>query len=216
MIEWLLSDAIYPIIMTLLCIILVSPFIVLIVYTNITRKYELRPLALSITIVSTILLGIPIFYIGDSIKFEYVSDEQWKQIYTNNIEAKVKIDITNYNLSLKNKDTLVAGEYIELDQYDALKSSKNNKIIVEKNGASYSKKVLIDKNDIISNSDVNSNSKIIKIEYKNIQGHQRTLFGYKSPIEKNAIIDNIDGKIRITIEKDSTEKELKQLFENNE
>ena len=216
MIGWLLSDAIYPIIMTLLCIILVSPFIVLIIYTNITRKYELRPLALSITIVSTILLGIPIFYIGDSIKFEYVSDEQWKQIYTNNIEAKVKIDITNYNLSLRDKDTLIAGEYIELDQYNALKSSKNNKIIVEKNGASYSKKVLIDENDIISNNDVNSNSKIIKIEYKNIQGHQRTLFGYKSPIEKNATIDNIDGKIRITIEKDSTEKELKQLFENNE
>ena len=74
--------------------------------------------------------------------------------------------------------------------------------------------MLIEKDNIISNSDVISNSKITKIEYKNIQGHQRTLFGYKGPIEKNKKY-NIDGKIRITLEQDSTEKELKQMFENN-
>ena len=69
--------------------------------------------------------------------------------------------------------------------------------------------MLIEKNNIISNNDVDSTSKITKIEYKNIQGHQRTLFGHKGPIEK----DNIDGKIRITLEQDSTEKELKQMFD---
>lgn len=91
--------------------------------------------------------------------------------------------------------------------------SNNNTITVEKNGASYSKNVLIEKNNIISDNDVNSNSKITKIEYKNIQGHQRTLFGHKGPIEKSNK-NNIDGTIRITLEKDSTEKELKQMFES--
>ena len=69
------------------------------------------------------------------------------------------------------------------------------------------------KNNIISNSDVDSTSKITKIEYKNIQGHQRTLFGHKGPIENNAE-NTIDGTIRITLEQDSTEKELKQIFES--
>lgn len=73
--------------------------------------------------------------------------------------------------------------------------------------------MLIEKNNIISEDDVNSNSKITKIEYKNIKGHQRTLFGHKGPIENNAE-NTIDGTIRITLEQDSTEKELKQIFES--
>ena len=60
---------------------------------------------------------------------------------------------------------------------------------------------------------MNSNSKITKIEYKNIKGHQRTLFGHKGPIEKSDK-DMVDGTIRITLEQDSSEKELKQMFES--
>ena len=119
------------------------------------------------------------------------------------------IDIKNYDLILKGKDQLVAGENIDKSQYKALKSNNDIHIIVEKNGTSYSKNVEINTNDIISDSELNLNSKITKIEYKNIQGHQRSLFGHKGPIEK----DNIDGQIRITLEQDSTEKELKQMFE---
>ena len=214
MIEWLLSDNGELILYGLLSLILISPIITLGLYLKIKNEYEPSSLALFITIISTILIGFPIFHTALSIKTEYVSDESWKEIYTNNIDAKVIIDIKNHDLIFKGKDELVAGENIDKSQYKALKSNNDIHIVVEKNGASYSKKVLIENDNIISNSDVDSTSKITKIEYKNIQGHQRTLFGYKGPIEKD-VKNNIDGKMRITLEQDSTEKELKQMFENN-
>ena len=214
MIEWLLSDNGELILYGLLSLILISPIITLGLYLKIKNEYEPSSLALFITIISTILIGFPIFYTALSIKTEYVSDESWKQVYTNDDDIKVQIKIDNYDLLIRGKEKLIAGENIELAQYKALKSSINNKIIVEKNGTSYSKKVIIEENDIISNSDINLNSKLIKIEYKNIKGHQRTLFGYKGPIEKDILRDNPDGKLRITLEQDSTEKELKQMFES--
>lgn len=213
MIEWLLSDTGHTILLALLSIILISPIIILGIYINVTHKYEPSYLALFITAISTILLAIPVVFIAWSVKLDYVSDESWKPIYTNDINATVKIDINNYDLILKGKDEIIAGKNIDKSQYKALKSNNNIHIVVEKNGASYSKRILIDKNDIISENEVNSNSKIVKIEYKNIQGHQRTLFGYKGPIEKD-INDDSDGKLRITLEQDSSEKELKQMFES--
>lgn len=212
MIEWLLSNNGYPILLALLLIGAAFPIIAFDSYI-ITIDEEPGLLSVIITAISTTLSILLCLFIGFSIEFENISDESWKQIYTNNIEAKVKIDIKNYDLILKGKDELVAGENIDKSQYKALKSNNDIHIVVEKDGTSYSKRISIDQNDIISESDINSNSKIVKIEYKNIQGHQRTLFGHKGPIEKD-IKDNPDDKLRITLEQDSTEKELKQMFES--
>lgn len=209
MIEWLLSDNGYPILLALLLIGAAFPLIAFSAYIITIDEDSPGLLSVIITAISTTLSILLCLFIGFSIEFENISDESWKQIYTNNIEAKVKIDIKNYDLILKGKDQLVAGENIDKSQYKALKSNNDIHIIVEKNGTSYSKNVEINTNDIISDSELNLNSKITKIEYKNIQGHQRSLFGHKGPIEK----DNIDGQIRITLEQDSTEKELKQMFE---
>ena len=209
MTEWLLSDNGYPILLALLLIGAAFPLIALSAYIITIDEDSPGLLSVIITAISTTLSILLCLFIGFSVEFENISNESWKQIYTNNIEAKVKIDIKNYDLILKGKDQLVAGENIDKSQYKALKSNNDIHIIVEKNGTSYSKNVEINTNDIISDSELNLNSKITKIEYKNIQGHQRSLFGHKGPIEK----DNIDGQIRITLEQDSTEKELKQMFE---
>lgn len=209
MIEWLLSDNGYPILLALLLIGAAFPLIAFSAYIITIDEDSPGLLSVIITAISTTLSILLCLFIGFSVEFENISNESWKQIYTNNIEAKVKIDIKNYDLILKGKDQLVAGENIDKSQYKALKSNNYIHIIVEKNGTSYSKNVEINTNDIISDSELNLNSKITKIEYKNIQGHQRSLFGHKGPIEK----DNIDGQIRITLEQDSTEKELKQMFE---
>ena len=209
MTEWLLSDNGYPILLTLLLIGAAFPLIAFSAYIITIDEDSPGLLSVIITAISTTLSILLCLFIGFSVEFENISNESWKQIYTNNIEAKVKIDIKNYDLILKGKDQLVAGENIDKSQYKALKSNNDIHIIVEKNGTSYSKNVEINTNDIISDSELNLNSKITKIEYKNIQGHQRSLFGHKGPIEK----DNIDGQIRITLEQDSTEKELKQMFE---
>lgn len=209
MTEWLLSDNGYPILLALLLIGAAFPLIAFSAHIITIDEDSPGLLSVIITAISTTLSILLCLFIAFSIKVENISNESWKQIYTNDIKANVKIKINNYELILQSKDELIAGKNIDKKQYDALKYNDDINIIVEKNGTSYSKKVIININDIISNSDINLNSKIIKIEYKNIQGHQRTLFGHKGPIEK----DNIDGQIRITLEQDSTEKELKQMFE---
>lgn len=83
-------------------------------------------------------------------------------------------------------------------------------IIKQKDNTSYSKKIQINKNNIIINGELNENSKITKIEYRNIQGTQRILFDHKGPIEKS----DIDGEIKITIDQDPKQEELKQIFES--
>ena len=214
MMEFLLSDTGHPILLSFLIIIPITPFIILGLCNKTKSRHEPSTLSGLVTLTTAILLVIISLFIVVSTKFDYISDENWKQIYTNNIDATVKLKVNSTDFLFKLKEEIIAGENINKIQYTSLTQSGDNKITVEKNGTSYSKQVLIEKDNIISNSDVISNSKITKIEYKNIQGHQRTLFGYKGPIEKNKKY-NIDGKIRITLEQDSTEKELKQMFENN-
>ena len=213
MIEFLLSDNGHPFLVAFLITITILPFFILGLYNKITYKYKTSILSAFVTSIFVTLFTILSLFIAGSTKFEYISDENWKPIYTNDINAIVKIKVDTYNFSFKLKEEIIAGENINDIKYKSMIYSNNNKITVEKNGASYSKRVLIEKNNIISEDDVNSNSKITKIEYKNIKGHQRTLFGHKGPIEKSNK-DNIDGTIRITLEQDSSEKELKQLFES--
>lgn len=213
MIEFLLSDTGHPILLSFLIIIPITPFIILGLYNKTKHRYQTSVLSAFVTSIFVILSIILSLFIVASTKFEYISDENWKQIYANNIDATVKLKVNSTDFLFKLKEEIIAGENINKIQYASLTYSGDNKITVEKNGASYSKQVLIEKNNIISNSDVDSTSKITKIEYKNIQGHQRTLFGHKGPIEKSNK-DNIDGTIRIILEQDSSEKELKQLFES--
>lgn len=215
MIEFLLSDNGHPFLVAFLITITILPFFILGLYNKITYKYETSILSAFVTSIFVTLFAMLSLFIAASTKFEYVSDENWKQIYANNIDATVKLRVNSTNFLFKLKEEIIAGENINKIQYASLTYSGDNKLTVEKNGASYSKQVLIEKNNIISNSDVDSTSKITKIEYKNIKGHQRTLFGHKGPIEKS-YKDNIDGTIRITLEQDSSEKELKQMFESNE
>lgn len=213
MIEFLLSDKGHPFLVSFLITTTILPFFILGLYNKAKHRYQTSVLSAFVTSIFVILSIILSLFIVASTKFEYISDENWKQIYANNIDATVKLKVNSTDFLFKLKEEIIAGENINKIQYASLTYSGDNKITVEKNGASYSKQVLIEKNNIISNSDVGSNSKITKIEYKNIQGHQRTLFGHKGPIEKSDK-DNIDGTIRITLEQDSSEKELKQLFES--
>lgn len=215
MIEWLLSDAGHPFLLSFLITTPIIPFFILGLYNKTKGRYEPSTLSAVVTLIvaaSSVILSL---FIVASIKFEYISDENWKQIYTNNIDATVKLKVNSSDFIFKLKEELIAGENINNTQYKSLKFSGDNKLTVEKNGVSYSKQVLIENDNIISDSDVNSTSKITKIEYKNINGHQRTLFGYKGPIEKYNKC-HIDGTIRITLEQDSSEKELKQMFESND
>lgn len=208
MLQFFLSD--FGIVMYQLIVAIIAAFILIAAY--IYHKFiklgesnaEIIGYALALFI--AMICGIPLLYISKT----YVFDENWKQIYTNDNDTKVIITNSNqYGLRVNND--LIAGDKLSAD-YKLFTVPSEADIKIKKDDASYSKKVRIEKDNIVINGDLNEDSRITKIEYKNIQGHQRSLFGHEGPIEK----DEVEGELRITIEQDSKQKELKQIFENKE
>lgn len=188
---------------TLIIIAVITPLIITWFYKNLAP--ELNNIILTVAIFALILelIGLKVLSL---ITETFVYNTNWKQIYTNDINANINIATkSSYNI-------IVAGEKLDYKYKFFTYYNNKAKIVIEKDNVSYSKKVNINLKDIIINGELNENSKITKIEYRNIQGIQKCLFGHEGPIEKT----DIDGELRITIDEDPRQKELKQMFENNE
>lgn len=188
---------------TLIIIAVITPLIITWFYKNLAP--ELNNIILTVAIFALILelIGLKVLSL---ITETFVYNTNWKQIYTNDINANINIATkSSYNI-------IVAGEKLDYKYKFFTYYNNQAKIIIEKDNVSYSKKVNINLKDVIINGDLNENSKITKIEYRNIQGIQKCLFGHEGPIEKT----DIDGELRITIDEDPRQKELKQLFELDE
>lgn len=193
----------YVIFQALIIITVVIPLIITWFYEGLTSKYD--NIILTVGIFALVLELIVLKFLS-LITETFVYDTNWKQIYTNDINANVHIATkSSYN-------TIVAGEKLDYKYEFFIYYNNQAQIVIEKDNVSYSKKVNINLKDIIINGDLNENSKITKIEYRNIQGIQKCLFGHEGPIEKT----DIDGELRITIDEDPRQKELKQMFEPNE
>lgn len=198
MLDYILSNQGYQVFQIIIAILLTISLTITFIYDifSISPKTYLIPtLELSTFIIA--LIGISLIVTIHK-NTETFYDQNWKQVYTNNIDAKVTI-----------ANDIVAGQRLG-DKYELLTVNNQSKIKIEKDDASYSKNVNINKNNIIVNNDeLNENSKITKIEYQSVTGVQRSLFGYKGPIQES----KIDGQLRITIEQDTKQDELKKLFE---
>ena len=196
-------NKIFIIFQTFVIITVITPLIITWFYKNLAP--ELNNIILTFAIFAFILELIGLKFLS-LINETFIYDTNWKQIYTNDINANVNIATnSSYNI-------IVAGEKLDY-KYEFFTYYNNQaKIVIEKDNISYSKTVNINIKNIIVNGELNENSKITKIEYRNIQGIQKYLFGHEGPIEKT----DIDGELRITIDEDPRQKELKQMFENNE
>lgn len=188
---------------TLIIIAVITPLIITWFYKNLAP--ELNNIILTVAIFAFLLELIGLKFLS-LINETFIYDTNWKQIYTNDINANVNIATnSSYNI-------IVAGEKLDY-KYEFFTYYNNQaKIVIEKDNVSYSKKVNINLKDVIINGELNENSKITKIEYRNIKGIQKYLFSHEGPIEKT----DIDGELRITIDEDPKQKELKQLFELDE
>lgn len=89
--------------------------------------------------------------------------------------------------------------------------NKKGILIASKNNTDEKKKIILNKENIITDNPLNEESRIIKIEYLPITGKRKEAFGYygkelKTPFE---------GEIRLTIENNNKDKEeLKNLFKD--
>ena len=193
-----------PIIFTLICV---------------TAKISVKSKSFLTTLLIVLILSIIGIESAISTKEEITYESNWKQIYTNKnnnnivenkpygtyIDNGIKFIITN---NIRSED-IIAGEKLG-DNYKLFLDDSQAEIKIEKNDTSYSKKIKINKNNVIINNEINEDSIITKIEYRAIKGIQRSLFGHKGPIEKS----NLDGELRITIENNPKQQELKQIFDS--
>lgn len=158
--------------------------------------------------VTTILAFISLVTIPITLTFIHSNSttetkySDWKEIYTNEINADVKLDILGSTLDL------IAGKSINTNP-KYLDLNTKAKLIVQKDDTTITKNVKLNKDSFIKNGNITENSKIVKIEYRNIEGYTKSAFDQTGDfIElKNT------GEVRITIEPSDDEKKLKELLQ---
>lgn len=209
MLEWLLTES--NLFYTIIGITLGSIILFGIILNKLPSKYIITSgiLALAIYLVPlfTIFGGI---YFNSKITTKYVSDSEWKEVYTNQINANVTLKIKHCRAC--RYLNLTGGSKIK-DHYKDYTNSMFGKIKAEKDDLTEEKTIHIDKDDIVQKNDVTSTSKLSKIEYKPATGMYKEIFGHRGKIEKS----DKDGMVRITISDDKNEEreQLKSLFSGN-
>ena len=160
-------------------------------------------------VIPIIIFSISIFIYSEK-TVEYVHDNEWKVIYTNDIDAKVKISLERDKnlLNIKLPLQVVAGEEMR-NMYEYITNTAKGELTASKGNSEETKKIYLDKSNVITTGPLSNTSKITKVEYRPITGKRNTAFGHYGKPE-NA---DVDGEIRITIEtNDENTKQLKALF----
>lgn len=142
-----------------------------------------------------------------------VSNAPWKTIYKNNLNANIQINYEDsddssdkYSLETGKTNQSIQKFQSQLKEADVFSSVQ---LTVTKGNNSIAKTVMLEnKNLIAKNVDLN-NARIVKIEYRPLDGETRKVFGIKGKTEST----NKDGEIRITL-KSNNDKQLENLFKD--
>lgn len=140
-----------------------------------------------------------------------VSNAPWKTIYKNNLNANVQINYEDSDDSSDkySLDTGKARQSIQkfqsrLKEADVFSSVQ---LTVTKDDDSVAKTVMLENKNLITKDIDLNNARIAKIEYRQLDGETRKVFGVKGKTEST----NKDGEIRITF-KSNNNKQLENLF----
>lgn len=142
-----------------------------------------------------------------------VSNAPWKTIYKNDLNANIQINYKDsddssdkYSLETGKTNQSIQKFQSQLKEADVFSSVQ---LTVTKGNDSIAKTVMLEnKNLIAKNIDLND-ARIVKIEYRPLDGETRKVFGVKGKTEST----NKDGEIRI-IFKSNNNKQLENLFKD--
>lgn len=167
-------------------------------------------LALILPISIILITGI----ININTKETYISNSDWKVIYKKDDEINIEIlfdgDFFYNNFKVNTNENLKENYKGFTIKYDKSLNKKGT-LIARKNNTDEKKKILLNKENIITDNPLNEESRIIKIEYLPITGKRKEAFGYYGKELKSSV----EGEIRLTIENNNKEKEeLKNLFKD--
>ena len=126
----------------------------------------------------------------------------WKEIYTNELNVDIKLDI------LGSTSDLIAGKSINTNPKN-LNLNLHAKLIVQKDDTTITKNVNLNKDSFIKNDTITENSKIVKVEYRTIEGYTKSAFD-----QTGDFIELKDkNEVRITIEPSEDEMKLNELLQ---
>ena len=165
-----------------------------------------------------LILPISIIFITGIInintKETYLSNSDWKVVYKKDDEINIEIlfdgDFFYNNFKVNTNENLKENYKGFTIKYDK-SINKKGILIASKNNTDEKKKIILNKENIITDNPLNEESRIIKIEYLPITGKRKEAFGYYGKELKSSV----EGEIRLTIENNNKEKEeLKNLFKD--
>lgn len=163
----------------------------------------LKDFCMTAILVSMVLFGIGLLF-NANVKYEKIYASDWKQIYSNDVKADITID-TFFDMHFK------AGEEIgvslkELERQLYLDASIT---ATDASGSKESRTVTLVQDGITTAGEVDKTSKIVKVEYRPIEGERKSAFGLQSSLYKA----KTDGEFRITVQGHEKSDELKKLFD---
>lgn len=163
----------------------------------------LKDFCMTAILVSMVLFGIGLLF-NANVKYEKIYASDWKQIYSNDVKADITID-TFFDMHFK------AGEEIgvslkELERQLYLDASIT---ATDASGSKESRTVTLVQDGITTAGEVDKTSKIVKVEYRPIEGKRKSAFGLQSSLYKA----KTDGEFRITVQGHEKSDELKKLFD---
>lgn len=142
-----------------------------------------------------------------------VSNAPWKTIYKNDLNANVQINYEDsddssdkYSLETGRTNQSIQKFQSPLKEADVF---SNVQLTVTKGNDSVAKTVMLENKNLITKNVDPNNARIVKIEYRPLDGETRKVFGVKGKTEST----NKDGEIRITF-KSNNNKQLENLFKD--
>lgn len=154
-------------------------------------------------LVSLVLFAAGLFF-NANVKYEKIYASDWKQIYSNEVKADITID-TFFDMHFK------AGEATDVSLKELERQFYLDATITatDASGSKESRTVTLAQDGITTTGEVDETSKIVKVEYRPIEGNRRSAFGLQSSIDE----DKADGEFRITVQGSEKSDELKKLFD---
>lgn len=157
---------------------------------------------------TSIVISSSLFLVGiifnANVKYETVYASDWKQLYSNDAKADITID-TFFDMHFK------AGEATDVSLKELERQLYLDASITatDASGSKESRTVALVQDGISTTGKVDETSKIVKVEYRPIEGKRKSAFGLQSSLYKA----KTDGEFRITVKGSEKSDELKKLFD---
>lgn len=214
MIHYILSNPIKTIIIgfVLAILIFVVLGIITLVLAHITKnktpvKIGLITLVLTFIVPLIVALTPIVIYMSSTTEVQY---GEWKEIYKNELDADVKLKLHSpiYDYVVGLPIELTAGKPLDIKPQE-LKPTKIGTLIIQKGNTTVTRRVKLNNESFTSDGDISEYSKIVKVEYRPIEGYTNSAYGQSGDFIK---LDN-KGEVRITLEPSKDEKQLNKLLE---